>query len=206
MSSAGHRHAQRHLLAGRAAVRAADRQHAVRARSGCEQAGMRRDAADHPRGGAAEAEHAAEHRREALPTMSANRGTRAGEADEAGPRRAGLDRDEGAGEGPQPPLRDGQRLRGGRAALPERRAGAGVPAVGGLSAAEVRAAEQGAGAGGLAGGAGAGGRHHRHDLGHAPRHRRGGRRRGRGETEGGSRWRRPSRASGTPRTSLWLSL
>ena len=31
------------------------------------------------------------------------------------------------GEGPQPPLRDGQRLRRRRAALPERRAGAGVP-------------------------------------------------------------------------------
>ena len=31
------------------------------------------------------------------------------------------------GEGPQPPLRDGQRLRGRRAALPERRAGAGAP-------------------------------------------------------------------------------
>ena len=30
---------------------------------------------------------------------------------QAGARRAGLDRDEGAGEGPQPPLRDGQRLR-----------------------------------------------------------------------------------------------
>ena len=46
------------------------------------------------------------------------------------------------GEGPQPPLRDGQRLRRRRAALPGRRAGAGVPAVGGLSAAEVRPAEQ----------------------------------------------------------------
>ena len=34
------------------------------------------------------------------------------------------------GEGPQPPLRDGQRLRRRRAALPGRRAGAGVPAVG----------------------------------------------------------------------------
>ena len=33
----------------------------------------------------------------------------AGQADEAGARRAGLDRDEDPGEGPQPPLRDGQR-------------------------------------------------------------------------------------------------
>ena len=54
----------------------------------------------------------------------------AGEADQAGARRAGLDRDEGAGEGPQPALRDGQRLRDGCAALPGRRAGAGVSAVG----------------------------------------------------------------------------
>src|SRR5262249_17632900 len=69
---------------------------------------------------------------------------------------AGLDRDEGPGEGPLAPLRDGQRLRGRRAALPGRRAGAGVPAVGGLPAAQVRAAEQAAvGGGGGAGGAAA---------------------------------------------------
>ena len=55
---------------------------------------------------------------EALASISAQAAHGAGEADEAGARRAGLDRDEGAGEGPQPPLRDGQRLRGGRAALP----------------------------------------------------------------------------------------
>ena len=46
------------------------------------------------------------------------------------------------GEGPQPPLRDGQRLRRRRAALPGRRAGAGLPAVGAVPAAEVRPAEQ----------------------------------------------------------------
>ena len=65
---------------------------------------------------------------------------RSAAAQPAVPRRAGLDRDEGAGEGPQPPLRDGQRLRRGRAALSGRRAGAGLSAVGGLSAAKVRAA------------------------------------------------------------------
>ena len=52
-------------------------------------------------------------------------------AEPARARRAGLDRDEVPGEGPHAPLRDGQRPRGGRAALPGRRAGAGVPAVGG---------------------------------------------------------------------------
>ena len=83
------------------------------------QAALRRDAADHPRGGAAEAEHAAEHagrRRCRRSRRSGRRDPRA--AEPAGARRAGLDRDEGAGEGPQPPLRDGQRLRGRRAALP----------------------------------------------------------------------------------------
>ena len=58
---------------------------------------------------------------------------RAAEAERAGAGRAGLDRDEGAGEGPQPPLRDGQRAGGRPAAVPGRRAGAGVPAVGRLS-------------------------------------------------------------------------
>jgi serine/threonine protein kinase len=57
------------------------------------------------------------------------------------PRRAGQDRDEGAGEGPQPPLRHGQRPGARRGALSARRAGAGLSAVGGLPAAEVRAAE-----------------------------------------------------------------
>ena len=60
------------------------------------------------------------------------------------------------------------------AALFARRAGAGLPAIGELQAAEVRAAEQTHGPGGVVGGAGAGGRHHRHDLGHAARDRCGG--------------------------------
>ena len=62
---------------------------------------------------------------------------------------------------------------------------AGLSAVGGLSAAKVRAAKQGAGPGGLPGGAGLGGRHHRHDLGHDSRHDRAGRRRERGAAERG---------------------
>ena len=45
------------------------------------------------------------------------------------------------GEGPQPPLRDGQRLRRRRAALPGRRAGAGLPAVGVVPVPQVRPAE-----------------------------------------------------------------
>ena len=125
---ARHRHPQRRLLAGRAAVRAADRQPAVR-RKELEQAGLlemlRVIREQEPPRPSTQAEHG---RGPADPGRQPR--DRAGEADEAGARRAGLDRDEGAGEGPQPPLRDGQRLRGGRAALPGRRAGAGVPAVG----------------------------------------------------------------------------
>ena len=72
---------------------------------------LRRNAADHPRGGAAQAQHAAQHRatrcRRSPPIGRPSRRS----LSETGPRRAGLDRDEGAGEGPQPPLRDGQRLR-----------------------------------------------------------------------------------------------
>ena len=52
-----------------------------------------------------------------------------------GPR---LDRDEGAGEGPHPPLRDGQRVRGRRLAAPGARAGGGRAAQPGVPAAEVR--------------------------------------------------------------------
>ena len=63
----------------------------------------------------------------------------AGAAVEAGARRAGLDRDEVPGEGPDAAVRDGQRAGPGRRALPARRAGGGVPAVGRLPAAEVRA-------------------------------------------------------------------
>ena len=56
----GYRHAQRHLLAGRAFVRVAHRQHAVRQRSPA-QGGLRRDPPHHPRGGAAQAEPADQH-------------------------------------------------------------------------------------------------------------------------------------------------
>ena len=55
----GHRHPKRHLQPGRAAVRAPDRDDAVRRRD-VPYGGVRRDPPDHPRGRAAQAEHAAE--------------------------------------------------------------------------------------------------------------------------------------------------
>ncbi len=126
------------------------------------------DAARDPRAGAVEAEHEAEHGGR---LADAGRQPRhgAGEADEAGARRAGLDRDEGAGEGPQPPLRDGQRLRDGRAALPGRRAGAGLPAVGRLSLPQVRAAQPGGPYDGRGRGRCPCPGHRRHDLASDPR-------------------------------------
>ena len=106
---AGRRYPQRHLLPGRAPVRALDRDDALRP-GDAPQGGARRDAADHPRGGAAEAQHPAQHaRRDDSADVSANRRADPRRLGEAGARRAGLDRDEGAGEGPEPPLRDGQR-------------------------------------------------------------------------------------------------
>ena len=78
---------------------------------------------------------------EELPSDRGVPARRAAEAERAGAGRARLDRDEGAGEGPQPPLRDGQRPGGRPAAVPGRRAGAGVPAIGVVPHREVRAAE-----------------------------------------------------------------
>ena len=79
---------------------------------------------------------------EALASISANRHTEPAKLTKLVRGRAGLDRDEDAGEGPQPALRDGQGLRRGRAALPGRRTGAGLSAVGAVPASEVRPAEK----------------------------------------------------------------
>ena len=104
-----------------------------------------RDPADDPRGGAAEAEHAAERPATALPSIAANRQHGAGEADRLVRGELdwivmkALEKDRN---------RRYETANGFAAdvrAVPGRRAGAGVSAVGRLSAAEVRAAEPGAG-------------------------------------------------------------
>ncbi len=104
---ARHRHPLRRVRPGRPALRAAHRHDADRPQA----AGPRRalgDSADHPRGGAAAAEHAAEHVRDAgIDRRDAEDG--AGEAGEAHAWRAGLDRDEVSGEGAFAALRDGER-------------------------------------------------------------------------------------------------
>ena len=91
----------------------------------------------HPRRGADEAVDALERveRLAAVDLGAAEDG--AGPADEARPRRAGLDRDEVTGKGPDAAVRDGQRLRQGHPALPRRRPGRGVPAIGFVQAQEI---------------------------------------------------------------------
>ena len=70
----GHRHPQRRLLAGRAALRAVDRHDAAGGQAACG-GGLRRDAAADPRGRSAAAEHAACRRWGTRPTVLAgNRG------------------------------------------------------------------------------------------------------------------------------------
>ena len=131
LDGARRRHPQRHLLPGRAALRAADRHDAVRPGDASQQAAfdeMRRIIREEepPR---PSTRLSTLRRRRCRPSRPSGRPTRGGSS-RLGARRARLDRDEGAGEGPPPALRDGQRLRRRRAALPGRRAGAGLPAVG----------------------------------------------------------------------------
>ena len=83
----GRRHAERRLLAGRAALRTADRDDR-RSSERLKQAASDGDAPHHSRGGAAAAEHAAlEHARKRCQHLRAA-ADGAGEADETGPRRA----------------------------------------------------------------------------------------------------------------------
>ena len=75
---------------------------------------------------------------EALPTISAQPEDRAGEAGGADAGRAGLDRDEVPGEGPDAAVRDGQRDGSRRRALPGRRGRRSLSAFGFVPAEEVR--------------------------------------------------------------------
>ena len=109
---AGRRHPQRHLFAGRAAVRTADRHDALRSGSGFDEAAYdeirRIIREEEPR--QAEPDESA-RLGDTLPSVAAHREVGSQATVGTGPRRAGLDRDEGPGEGPHAPLRDGQRLR-----------------------------------------------------------------------------------------------
>jgi serine/threonine protein kinase len=84
---------------------------------------------------------------EEMPSIAANRGLEpsrlSGLLRGSLARGARLDRDEGAGKGSGPPLRFGQRLGSGHSALPGRRAGAGLSAVGMVSVSEIRATAPG---------------------------------------------------------------
>ncbi len=161
-------------LAGCAAVRVADGQHAALSQAG-QGGSVCRDSPHDQRGGAAQTEYSAERLGRGAGVHLGPSPHGAGQVDEAHARRVGLDRDEDSGEGPQPPLRDGQGLRRRRAALFERRGGARVSAIGHVPVAKTRASAQRAGAGGFLARVGTVGRYHRHDVGHDPGDRRGSR-------------------------------
>ena len=72
--------------------------------------GLRRDPPPDPRGGAPKPSTRLRRSKDDARLDLGPAQDRAGAADEAGPGRARLDRDEGTREGPDPPLRDGQRL------------------------------------------------------------------------------------------------
>ncbi len=74
------------------------------------QAAFDEDPPDHPRGRAAERRARGSATAETLAAIAAHRHIEPATLTQAGARRAGLDRDEVPGEGPQPALRDGQRL------------------------------------------------------------------------------------------------
>ena len=131
-------------------VRAVDGQHAVRPGAAAG-GGLRRDPPHDPRGGAAAAQH---------PDQHAGRGGHdglgppqdgPGQAQPPAPPRAGLDRDEGAGEGPHAALSDGQRFRAGHRALSGRRADRGPAADAGRPAGEMGPAPSAGGLGSRSG-------------------------------------------------------
>ena len=101
------------------------------------QAGVLGDPAEDPRGRAAPAQRPALGVAGATGVPLGTAQDRAGPIAQAGSRRARLDRDEGAGEGPGAAIRLGQRLRPRRRALPAQRSGRGRPAVGRVSAAQA---------------------------------------------------------------------
>ena len=74
---------------------------------------------------------------DSLPSIAALRKTEPAKLSKMFQRRPRLDRDEGPGKGPHPPLRNGQRLRRRRAAISQRRTGRSLPAVDGLSPAQI---------------------------------------------------------------------
>ncbi len=77
---------------------------------------------------------------QALPRSPRNAAWSRAKLQRPGPRRAGLDRNEGPGEGPQPAVRDGQRAGSRYRAVPEQRGGSSLSAVGLVSSLQIRTA------------------------------------------------------------------
>ena len=109
---ARHRHPQRHLFAGRAALRAARparrRSNASALQAAAFDEMLRIIREEEPPKPSTRLSSESDDRCPRLP-IAANRHTEPARLSKAGARRARLDRDEGPGKGPQPPLRNGQR-------------------------------------------------------------------------------------------------
>src|SRR5262249_12273430 len=134
-------HPQRHLRAGRAALRTADRLDTTGA-SAAAGRGVQRDRPTHQGRGAAETEPSPEYIRHA---GEGGRGAqdRAGEVVAAPEGRARLGRHEVPGEGPITAVRHGERAGEGRGTVPDGPAGGNAAAVGAVSASEDRPAGPG---------------------------------------------------------------
>ena len=128
------------------------------------------NAADGARGRSAAPEHQAEHGRSPAEHRRQSE-HRASPAGETVARRARLGGDEGAGEGPHPALRDGERIRPRHPALSCRRGRRGPPAEPRLPLEEIRQAEQGASDRGEPGVPDVGRRDRGHSLGHVAANR-----------------------------------
>ena len=104
---------------------------------------------------------------DALPSPGCQSPHGAGSLEPVRAGRPGQDRDEGAGQGASAALRLGDRAGQRHRAVHQPRAGERRAAVGGVSAAEVRAAEPRRGDRGIHGSSGPGRRHHRDDAGNS---------------------------------------
>ncbi len=139
-NSPGHRHAHRCVLAGSGSLCAARRDSAVRDEPPAA-AAARRTVAQAARGRAAHGRAPRSKRIGIpLPPPLQARGTEPRQLTQTAARRSRLDRDEGAGQGSQPPLRRAIRAGCRSSALPEQRAGRGASAKSGLPGRQVRQA------------------------------------------------------------------
>ena len=105
-------------------------------------AGLRRNAAHHPRGGAAPPQQSHQYARRYVHSDGGESEPRSAPTRPGGARRSGLDRDEVAGERSISPVRNGHWPRARRRAISHRRASRRLPALGELPLPQARSTAQ----------------------------------------------------------------